>query len=127
MGRARAELTAFSISAAEADLDRDRARYVERIESFRQVEAAREEDMLIASGIPMSRWPKHTAGYQSWQALVDQQEAERAAERRRLDEAVAEHERTWCWRDREVRSAEPWEGVSWWRRLLRRPATSAGR
>jgi hypothetical protein len=65
-GAVKAELHAASLTAAEEQVEADRRRHAERLAACAAAEAAREQDLLIRDGVPMSHWPKHTDGYRRW-------------------------------------------------------------
>ena len=109
LGRQRAEIRSQSLTAAHARIESDRRAHAERLASFAAVEAEAEELLLIASGTPTCFWPEHTDGFRRWKAFEEQLTAQRAAEaaereeehrlrlaerRRRLDEAIAERNRS---------------------------------
>jgi hypothetical protein len=81
--REREEFHASSITAIDEEVARAARRFEERRAAAAQADAEREEGLLVASGVPMSHWPKHTAGYRRWRAHEDQVEAERQADQER--------------------------------------------
>jgi hypothetical protein len=138
-GAQKAEIRAQSITAAHEQVEADRRRHEERMAAFAAAEAEQKELLLVGAGVPMSHWPKHTAGYQRWRAHEDLIAASREADRRRVEdqlaaeraaeerarEAAGIRELVESWHARELVPAEPTaEGVPWWRRLFR-PALAA--
>jgi hypothetical protein len=148
-GAVKAELHAASLTAAEEQVEADRRRHAERLAAFAAAEAAREQDLLIRDGVPMSHWPKHTDGYRRWKAHEDQLAAEHEADRlrraeedrleatreadRRRVEAAGIAELVARWRERETKgylhavqtTSEPAKWRSWLRTLLSLPVPAA--